>query len=177
MSGEQRFSICTWCMAFIALAAGVTAADKDPLIAILVVVSVPLMFFILVVPRDWREFGETVETKPETKPGVETALVSTPTPKITPEPEPEPEPQPSLAPSTTSLTEWALERGLHLAVDYRPKEGDEGFRIVEPRGFKETSKGDQLLFVYNQDGDLRSYRMDRIKQAFLAPNNFTPSVI
>ena len=52
-----------------------------------------------------------------------------------------------------------------LMVDlyYEAARGEEGWRRVEPYSLRRTQDGDLLLYVVNQEGELRSYRLDRIR--------------
>lgn len=51
---------------------------------------------------------------------------------------------------------------LKIEVDYRAAEGQSGPRVVEPYSLRRTQDGDLVLFVVNDRGQLRSYRVDRI---------------
>lgn len=87
--------------------------------------------------------------------------------------------------TTRAITSWR--GGLHLeilrysaanrlkvAIDYRAKDGRAGPRIVEPYALRRSRQGDLLLYVVNDIGRLRSYRVDRI--AAIRPTGipFTP---
>ena len=51
---------------------------------------------------------------------------------------------------------------LKVEIDYRAAEGRSGPRIVEPYSLRRTQDGNLVLFVVNDRGQLRSYRVDRI---------------
>jgi len=47
-------------------------------------------------------------------------------------------------------------------VDYRPEQGRQGPRRIEPYSLRRTRDGNLLLFLVNDHGQLRSYRVDKI---------------
>jgi hypothetical protein len=51
---------------------------------------------------------------------------------------------------------------LKIEIDYRAAEGRAGPRVVEPYSLRRTKDGSLVLFVVNDRGQLRSYRVDRI---------------
>jgi predicted nucleotidyltransferase component of viral defense system len=51
---------------------------------------------------------------------------------------------------------------LKVEIDYRPERGRSGPRVVEPYSLRRTKDGNLLLFVINDRGQLRGYRVDRI---------------
>jgi predicted nucleotidyltransferase component of viral defense system len=51
---------------------------------------------------------------------------------------------------------------LMIDLDYRAESGRQGWRRVEPYSLRRTDDGHLLLFVANDRGQLRSYRVDRI---------------
>ena len=63
---------------------------------------------------------------------------------------------------------------LKVLLDYRPERGRVGPRVVEPYSLRRTRDGKLLLFVRNDQGQLRSYRVDRIRGASIEPESFTP---
>jgi len=63
---------------------------------------------------------------------------------------------------------------LKIEVDYRAMEGRQGPRIVEPYSLRLTKDGNLILFVANDRGVLRGYRVDRIAGARIVDERFTP---
>lgn len=51
---------------------------------------------------------------------------------------------------------------LKIEIDYRAEQGRSGPRVVEPYSLRRTQDGNLVLFVVNDHGALRSYRVDRI---------------
>ena len=51
---------------------------------------------------------------------------------------------------------------LKVEIDYRAERGRQGPRVVEPYSLRLTKDGNLLLFVVNDRGQLRGYRVDRI---------------
>jgi hypothetical protein len=47
-------------------------------------------------------------------------------------------------------------------------------RVVEPYSLRRTRDGNLLLYVRNDRGQLRSYPVDRIRGASIAPQSCTP---
>ena len=72
------------------------------------------------------------------------------------------------------LIRFAGANRLKVLVDYLPKEGRVGQRIVEPYSLRRTRTGHLLLFVVNDEGALRSYRVDRIMGATVTDERFSP---
>ena len=60
------------------------------------------------------------------------------------------------------LIRYAGANRLKVDVDYRAEEGRQGARRVEPYSLRSTRDGNLLLFVVNDRGQLRGYRVDRI---------------
>jgi predicted nucleotidyltransferase component of viral defense system len=60
------------------------------------------------------------------------------------------------------LIRYAGANRLKVIIDYRPERGRQGPRLVEPYSLRRSNAGDLLLFVVNDQGQLRSYRLDRI---------------
>lgn len=52
-----------------------------------------------------------------------------------------------------------------VEIDYRAEDGRSGPRVVEPYALRRTREDNLLLFVVNNRGQLRSYRVDRIARA------------
>lgn len=60
------------------------------------------------------------------------------------------------------LLRYAAVNRLKVDVDYRAEDGRWGSRRVEPYSLRYTQDGNLILFVANDRGQLRSYRVDRI---------------
>lgn len=73
-----------------------------------------------------------------------------------------------------AILRYSAANRLKVAIDYRAKDGRAGPRIVEPYALRRSRHGDLLLYVVNDRGLLRSYRVDRI--AAIRPTGipFTP---
>lgn len=63
---------------------------------------------------------------------------------------------------------------LKVEIDYRAEQGRSGPRIVEPYSLRRTQDGNLILFVVNDHGQLRSYRVDRIAAVRPTAKPFTP---
>lgn len=72
------------------------------------------------------------------------------------------------------LIRFAGANRLKVVVDYRPERGRAGPRVVEPYSLRWTRDGNLLLYVVNDHGQLRSYRVDRIHGASIEPQTFDP---
>lgn len=72
------------------------------------------------------------------------------------------------------LLRYAGANRLLVDIDYRAETGRQGVRRVEPYSLRQTQEGNLVLFVVNDHGQLRSYRVDRI--VGIRPTNvpFTP---
>jgi predicted nucleotidyltransferase component of viral defense system len=66
---------------------------------------------------------------------------------------------------------------LKVEIDYRAEQGRSGPRIVEPYSLRRTQDGNLILFVVNDRGQLRSYRVDRIAAIRPTGEPFTPKFI
>lgn len=66
---------------------------------------------------------------------------------------------------------------LKIEVDYRAAEGRSGPRVVEPYSLRRTQDGNLVLFVVNDRGQLRSYRVDRIAGIRPTSTPFKPRFI
>ena len=60
------------------------------------------------------------------------------------------------------LLRYAGVNRLKVDIDYRAESGRWGSRRVEPYSLRYTQDGNLILFVVNDHGQLRSYRVDRI---------------
>lgn len=72
------------------------------------------------------------------------------------------------------LIRFAGANRLTVEVDYRAERGRQGPRIVEPYAIRMSKDGNLLLFVVNDRGQLRSYRVDRIAGARVLDRPFRP---
>lgn len=72
------------------------------------------------------------------------------------------------------LIRFAGANHLRVLLDYVPERGRGGPRLVEPYSLRRSRDGNLLLFVRNDRGLLRSYRVDRIRGASIQPETFTP---
>jgi predicted nucleotidyltransferase component of viral defense system len=64
---------------------------------------------------------------------------------------------------------------LKVEIDYRAERGRQGPRVVEPYSLRRTQDGNLILFVVNDRGVLRSYRVDRIAGVRPTDEPFSPS--
>lgn len=60
------------------------------------------------------------------------------------------------------LLRYAGANRLMVDIDYRAEQGRQGSRRVEPYALRRTRDGNLVVFVVNDYGQLRSYRVDRI---------------
>ena len=72
------------------------------------------------------------------------------------------------------LIRFAGANRLKVVLDYWPERGRAGPRVVEPYSLRWTRDGNLLLFVVNDYGQLRSYRVDRIHGASIERETFVP---
>lgn len=72
------------------------------------------------------------------------------------------------------LLRYAGANRLMVDVDYRAEDGRWGPRRVEPYSLRRTQDGNLVLFVVNDYGRLRSYRVDRIAGIRPTTVPFTP---
>ena len=72
------------------------------------------------------------------------------------------------------LLRYAGVNRLKVDIDYRAENGRWGSRRVEPYSLRYTQDGNLILFVVNDYGQLRSYRVDRITGIRPAAETFTP---
>ncbi|WP_419864174.1 nucleotidyl transferase AbiEii/AbiGii toxin family protein [Candidatus Poriferisodalis sp.] len=76
--------------------------------------------------------------------------------------------------SPIELIRFAGANRLRVTLDYVASEGRIGPRTVEPYSFRRSRDGHLLLFVVNDLGELRSYRVDRIRGISVEPETFVP---
>jgi predicted nucleotidyltransferase component of viral defense system len=72
------------------------------------------------------------------------------------------------------LIRFAGANRLKIAIDYLPEQGRIGTRVVEPYSLRRSRDGYLLLFVVNDRGQIRSYRVDRIRGVSIRPETFAP---
>ena len=63
---------------------------------------------------------------------------------------------------------------LKIVIDYRAEQGRQGPRVVEPYALRRTRAGNVVLYVVNDRGFLRSYRVDRIAGVRATDQPFVP---
>ena len=66
---------------------------------------------------------------------------------------------------------------MKVTIDYVASSGRTGPRTVEPYSLRRSQDGNLLLYVINDVGQLRSYRVDRIRGASIQPDTFVPRYI
>ena len=79
--------------------------------------------------------------------------------------------------SPTELIRFAGANRLRVTIDYVASEGRIGPRTVEPYSLRRSQDGSLLLFVVNDLGQLRSYRVDRIRGVSVESQTFAPRYI
>lgn len=72
------------------------------------------------------------------------------------------------------LIRYAGANRLKVDIDYRAEDGRSGPRRVEPYSLRRTKDGNLILFVVNDRGQLRSYRIDRITGVRPTTETFAP---
>ena len=72
------------------------------------------------------------------------------------------------------LLRYAGANRLKVDIDYRAEHGRQGPRRVEPYSLRQTQDGNLVLFVVNDYGELRSYRVDRIAGIRPTTTTFRP---
>ena len=72
------------------------------------------------------------------------------------------------------LIRFAGANRLLVEIDYQAANGRWGPRVVEPYSLRMTKDGNVLLFVINDSGYLRGYRVDRIRGARVTDQSFQP---
>lgn len=75
------------------------------------------------------------------------------------------------------LVRFAGANRLKAEIDYRAEQGRRGPRVVEPYSLRRTNDGNIVLFVVNDHGRLRSYRIDRIVSISLTRESFQPRYV
>lgn len=73
---------------------------------------------------------------------------------------------------------FAAANRLCVDLEYQDEGGRTGTRTIEPYSLRRTKAGDLLLYaVRNQDGQDRSYRVDRIRGARVTQQTFSPRYV
>ena len=72
------------------------------------------------------------------------------------------------------LIRYAGANRLKVEIDYRAESGRWGPRLVEPYSFRRTKDGNLLLFLVNDLGQLRAYRLDRVAGIRPTDQSFRP---
>lgn len=72
------------------------------------------------------------------------------------------------------LLRYAGANRLKVDIDYRAEHGRQGPRVVEPYSLRQAQDGHLVLFVVNDHGELRSYRVDRIAAIRPTTTTFRP---
>lgn len=72
------------------------------------------------------------------------------------------------------LVRYAGANRLKVEIDYRAESGRQGPRVVEPYSLRRTNEGDLQLFVVNDRGLIRGYRVDRIAGVRPTSETFVP---
>jgi predicted nucleotidyltransferase component of viral defense system len=72
------------------------------------------------------------------------------------------------------LVRYAGANRLKVEIDYRAESGRQGPRVVEPYSLRRTKEGNLQLFVVNDRGLLRGYRVDRIAGVRPTSETFSP---
>ncbi|MCL2802564.1 MAG: nucleotidyl transferase AbiEii/AbiGii toxin family protein [Micrococcales bacterium] len=72
------------------------------------------------------------------------------------------------------LLQYSAANRLCVEVNYHAKDGKVGPKIVEPYSLRRTREGNYLLFVVNDQGLLRSFRVDRIAGMRPTTQTFDP---
>jgi predicted nucleotidyltransferase component of viral defense system len=75
------------------------------------------------------------------------------------------------------LIRYAGANRLKVDIDYRAEDGRQGPRRVEPYSLRRTRDGNLILFVVNDRGQLRGYRVDRIAGVRPTDETFRPSFL
>ena len=79
--------------------------------------------------------------------------------------------------SPIELIRFAGANRLKVTIDYVASDGRVGPRTVEPYSLRRSNTGHLLLYVVNDLGNLRSYRVDRIRRANVEPESFAPRYV
>ncbi|WP_423920812.1 nucleotidyl transferase AbiEii/AbiGii toxin family protein [Candidatus Poriferisodalis sp.] len=76
--------------------------------------------------------------------------------------------------SPIELIRFAGANRLRITIDYVASNGRIGPRKVEPYSFRRSQDGNLLLYLVNDRGLTRSYRVDRIRGISIEPETFVP---
>ena len=72
------------------------------------------------------------------------------------------------------IVRFAGANRLKVRLDYRTESGRSGLRVVEPYSLRRTMDGHLLLYVVNDHGQPRSYRVDQIASVEATTEVFSP---
>jgi hypothetical protein len=72
------------------------------------------------------------------------------------------------------ILRYAGSNRLKVEIDYRAERGRQGPRLVEPYSLRRTNDGNLRVFVVNDHGLLRSYRVDKMASIRPTAIPFTP---
>ena len=72
------------------------------------------------------------------------------------------------------MLRYAGANRLMVEIDYRAEQGRQGVRRVEPYSLRRTQDGNLVLFVVNDQRQLRGYRVDRVAAIRPTTIPFTP---
>ncbi len=78
------------------------------------------------------------------------------------------------ASAPVELLRFAGTNRLRAEIDYQAQDGRWGWRSVEPYALRRSREGRLLLFVVNDRGQLRRYRVDRIRDIRVTGTPFVP---
>lgn len=73
-----------------------------------------------------------------------------------------------------NLLRYCAFNRLKIGLYYEAARGEDGWRLVEPYSLRRSQDGNILLYVVNQEGSLRSYRLDRIRSIRASNVSFVP---
>lgn len=73
-----------------------------------------------------------------------------------------------------TLLRYCAFNRLKVDLDYEAVNGEVGWRRVEPYSLRRSQDGNVLLYLVNQEGSLRSYRIDRIRSIRASSVPFVP---
>ncbi len=79
--------------------------------------------------------------------------------------------------SQIELIRFAGANRLKVTINYHAMDGRIGPRTVEPYSLRSSQQGNLLVMAVNNQGQIRSYRADRITEVRIEPESFTPRYI
>jgi len=81
------------------------------------------------------------------------------------------------APFPLEMIRFAGANRLKVEIDYRAEDGRQGPRVVEPYSLRRTRAGNLVLYVVNDHGQTRAYRLDRIRGVRPTNQSFNPRYV